>query len=344
VLTVAEDAMPRPLAHQVVVITGAGSGIGRETALAFAHRAATVVVAARGRDPLDSLVGEIERLGGRGLAVPTDVSDYAQVEALARRAVAEFGRIDTWVNNAAVSTYGTVEQMTPEELRRVIEVDLLGQIYGIKAALPHLEAVGDGVLVTVSSTLARRGVALQAAYCAAKHGIVGFTESLRLELRHQGSRISVVDVLPSSINTPLFAHARSKLGVLPMPIPPVYEPKVVADTIVAVAERPVRTVFAGGMGKLLEVGQRLSPALVDRYLLGPGKVVQNQQTDRPDDGVDNLDQPVDDTGTTTGDFGGRSRSRSLYTELVGLHPNRARVAAGAAVATGAAALARAVRR
>ena len=336
--------MPRPVAQQVVVITGAGSGIGRETALAFATRGASVVIAARSRRALDSLVAEVKRLGGQSLAVPTDVSDYAQVEALARRAVEKFGRIDTWVNNAGISTYGTVEQMAPEELRRVIEVNLLGQIYGMKAALPHLQATGDGVLINVSSALAKRGVALQAAYCAAKHGIVGFAEALRLELRHDGSRVAVVDVLPSSINTPLFGHARSKVGVLPMPIPPVYEPAVVADTIVAAAERPVRSVFAGGMGKLLELGQRISPTLVDRYLLGPGKVVENQLTDRPDDGVDNLDAPMDDDGATTGQFGQGSRSRSLYTELVGLHPNRARAIVGATVATGAAVLTRAARR
>lgn len=335
--------MPQPLAQQVVVITGAGSGIGRETARQFAHRGASVVLAARSGGALDSLVDEVERLGGRGLAVPTDVADYGQVEALAERAVEAFGRIDTWVNNAGISTYGTVEQMTPEELRRVIEVNLLGEIYGMKAALPHLKATGHGVLINVSSALGKRGVALQAAYCAAKHGVVGFAEALRLELRHEGSDVAVVDVLPSSINTPLFGHARSKLGVLPMPIPPIYEPRVVADTIVAAAERPVRSVFAGGTGKLLEIGQRISPALVDRYLLGPGKIVDNQQTDRPDDAVDNMDTPIDDVGATTGEFGKNSRSRSLYTELLGLHPNRARALIGAALAAGVGVLLRAGR-
>jgi NAD(P)-dependent dehydrogenase (short-subunit alcohol dehydrogenase family) len=144
--------MPRPLAQQVVVITGAGSGIGRETALAFARRGARVVVASRGEQALTSCVAEIERLGGRGLSVTTDVSDYGQVEALATRAVAELGRIDTWVNNAAVSTYGTVEQMEPAELRRVVEVNLLGEIHGMKAALPHLKATGDGVLINISGS------------------------------------------------------------------------------------------------------------------------------------------------------------------------------------------------
>ena len=332
--------MPRPVAEQVVVLTGAGSGIGRETALTFARRGARLALAARTTEALDTLVTECERLGGRAIAVPTDVSDWAQVTALAEHAAGEYGRIDTWVNNAAISAYATVEQLEPGEIRRIVEVNLLGAVHGMKAALPYLKDSGDGVLINVSSTLAKRAVALQAAYCATKHGVLAFGEALRLELRHEGSRVSVVDVLPSSINTPLFRHARSKMGALPMPIPPVYEPRVVADTIVAAAERPVRTVFAGGMGKLLEVAQRVSPSLVDWYLLGPGKVFDNQRADRPDDGVDNLDRPLPEPGATTGDFGQRARSRSLYTELVGLHPNRARVLAGAGVAAGAAAFAR----
>ena len=335
--------MPRPVNQQVVVITGAGSGIGRETTLTFARRGANVVVASRNKAALDSLVQEVERIGGTGLPVATDVTDFPQVAALADQAVRQFGRIDTWVNCAAVSTYGTVEQMDVEELRRVIEVNLVGTIHGVKAALPHLQATGDSVLINVSSTLGKRAVALQAAYCAAKHGVVGFAEALRLELRHSGSKVAVVDVLPSSINTPLFGHARSKLGVLPKPIAPVYEPQVVADAIVAAAERPVRGVFAGGAGKLLDIAQRISPALVDTYLLGPGRIVEGQQTDRPDDRTDNLVTPTDGSGATAGQFGGRSRSRSLYTELIGLHPARARAALVAAFA-GVVALRRSARR
>ena len=324
--------MARQIAGQVVVLTGAGSGIGRETAVEFARRGADLVLAERNEEALHSLRREVERLGGSALAVPTDVSDFEQVTALANRAAERFGRIDTWVNNASVSTYGTVEQTEVSDIRRVIEVNLLGEIHGMKAALPYLRQTG-GTLINVSSTLGRRAVPLQAAYCAAKHAVIGFGEALRLELRHERVPVDVVDVLPSSINTPLFEHARSKIGVLPQPIPPVYEPRVVAEAIVGAAQRPVRQVFVGGAGRLLEIGQRISPALVDWYMAGPGRFVDKQLTNQPDDGRDNLDEPSGGVGEVTGRFGHRSKSISLYTRWLGLHPARGRwVAALALVA------------
>jgi short-subunit dehydrogenase len=325
--------MVRHVGEQVVVLTGASSGIGRETALEFGRQGAKLVLAARNKEALDTLVAEVERLGGEAVAVPVDVSDHGQVTELAAQAVERFGRIDTWVNNASVSTYGTVEQMDVDEIRRVIEVNLLGEIHGMKAALPHLRRTG-GTIINVSSTLGKRAVALQAAYCAAKHGVVAFGEALRLELRHAKVPVNVVDVLPSSINTPLFEHARSKLGVLPQPIPPVYEPRVVAEAIVGAARRPVRQVFAGFAGTLLAGAQRISPDLVDWYLQGPGRIVDNQKTDRPDVDTDNLYQPSRGPGRTTGQFGQRSKSTSLYTRWFGLHPARRRIVAGAALAAG----------
>src|SRR6478735_4993432 len=202
--------MPIPLSDQVVVITGASSGIGRETALEFGRRGASVVIAARNEPALTEVAREIERHGGNALPAPTDVSDWTQVERLAGTAVARFGRIDTWVNNAAISAYATVEEMEIEEIERIMRVNLLGQIYGMKAALPHLKRQHAGTIINVASALAERSVPLQATYCATKHGIKGFTEALRLELKNEQSGIAVVLVLPSSINTPLFEHARSK--------------------------------------------------------------------------------------------------------------------------------------
>jgi short-subunit dehydrogenase len=335
--------MARPIAGQVVVLTGASSGIGRETAREFARHGANLVLAARNEPALTSLAREVERLGGAALVVPTDVSDFAQVKDLASRAAQRFGRIDTWINNASVSTYGTVEQMDVAEIRRVIDVNLMGEIHGMKAALPHLRQTG-GTIINVASTLGKRAVALQAAYCAAKHGVVAFGEALRQELRHEGIPVHVVDVLPSSINTPLFEHARSKLDRLPRPIPPVYEPRVVAETIVSVARRPVRQVFAGGAGRLLEIGQRISPALVDWYLSGPGRIVPTQHSDEPDDGQDNLDEPSRGLGESTGRFGAGSKSTSLYTRWLGLHPARGRAATALALATAVMLIRRAGRR
>lgn len=322
--------MARQITGQVVVLTGAGSGIGRETAVQFARAGADLVLAARNEDALQSLSNEVERLGGTALVVPTDVSDFVQVQALATRAVERFGRIDTWVNNASVSMYGTVEQTEVAEIRRLIDVNLMGEIHGMKAALPHLRRTG-GTLINVSSSLGKRAVALQAAYCAAKHAVVAFGEALRLELRHDRVPVHVVDVLPSSINTPFFEHARSKLGVLPQPIPPVYEPRVVAEAIVGAAQRPVRQVFVGAAGRLLEIGQRISPAFVDWFLSGPGRVVDQQASDKPDDGRDNLVEPSRGPGEVTGQFGRRSRSTSLYTRWLGLHPARGRSAAAVAL-------------
>jgi NAD(P)-dependent dehydrogenase (short-subunit alcohol dehydrogenase family) len=327
--------------NHVVVITGASSGIGRETALEFGNRGARVVVAARNEEGLESLSKEINRLRGEVLPVVTDVTDFNQVAALALRAVERFGHIDTWVNNAAVSTYGTVEEMAPEELHRVIEVNLMGQIYGMKAALPHLRASG-GSIINVSSALAERSIPLQAAYSAAKHGIVAFGEALRLELEAEDSPVHVIDVLPSSINTPLFRHARSKIGVKPKPVGRIYEPSVVAEAIVAAAFHPtVRRVYAGFSGRMLDISQRISPRLTDWYLSGPGDAIAGQRTDTPDDGVDNLFTPSTGRGSTTGDFGARSKTTSVYTRKLAPHPIVGRVAVAAGLAAGALVLRRA---
>jgi len=214
--------------------------------------------------------------------------------------------------------------MTAEELTRVIEVNLLGQIYGMKAALPHLRRQAQGTIINVASALAERAVPLQAAYCASKHGVKGFTEALRLELEHERSGINITLVLPSSINTPFFAHARSRLGVKPMPIPPIYEPRVVAEALVFAAEHPRREIVVGGAGKALIAGERLSASLLDRYMLFRGQMFNKQKTSQPDDGQDNLYQPSQGSGASTGEFGQQSQGTSLYTRYLELHPARKR--------------------
>jgi short-subunit dehydrogenase len=200
--------MKRPIEEQVVVITGASSGIGRETAFAFAKRRAMVVLAARNKDALEEAASEIELMGGRASVVVTDVSHWPQVENLAKSTVDQFGRIDTWINNAAISEYSTFDDMTIEEIDQIIKVDLLGTIYGAKAALPVLKAQDQGTIMNVGSALSDRAIPLQSMYCASKHGIRGFTDALRIELEQERSNVDVTLIQPASVNTPFFEHAR----------------------------------------------------------------------------------------------------------------------------------------
>jgi NAD(P)-dependent dehydrogenase (short-subunit alcohol dehydrogenase family) len=319
--------MTRTLDDQVVVLTGASSGIGRETALAFGKRGATVVLAARNGEALADVAREITRAGGAAHVVVTDVAEWDQVERLAQEAVARFGRIDTWVNNAGVSIYALVEHATPEEIERVIQVDLLGPIYGMKAALPHMQRQGAGTIINIASGLADRAVALQAPYCAAKAGLKGFTEAFRLELARDYPNIHVTLILPGSINTPFFNHARSKLGAKPQPIPPVYDPAVVADAILSAAETPQRDIYAGGFSKLLSLQQRLSPALTDRVLLLGDMTFKLQQSGDPDNGRDNLFAPSAGPLTARGDFDRMTKGFSLFTQGIELRPRQKRLLA-----------------
>ena len=332
----------KPIEQQVVAVVGASSGIGRETALRFARRGAKVVVAARSEPGLQSLVREIARGGGEATAVVADVADFAQVEAIADRAVAAYGRLDSWVHLAAVALYATVEQTTPEEYRRVIDVNLLGQIYGAKAALPRLRRAGRGALIHVSSVEARRAFPLHSAYAAAKHGVDGFVEALRVELRHEGVPINVAQIMPASINTPLFNKARTKLGVKPMGVPPLYQPAIVADAILYAAEHPVRDLVVGGAGQQLLLAQRLSPRLLDPLLARFGFAAQQTDEPKSEDDPNNLVGPVPQYDRVEGDFGDRARPRSYATWLE-MHPAGRWAAAGAAAVAGAALAARATR-
>ncbi len=326
--------MSRPLPEQVVVITGASSGIGREAALEFGRRGASVVVAARNQAALDSVAQEIEQAGGTAQAVVTDVADWAQVTRLAQAAVDRFGRIDTWVNNAAIYLVARVEDMTVEETQRLLQVNLLGQIHGMKAALPHLIDRGQGTIINVTSVTGVRGFPLLSAYSAAKHGIKGFTEALRLELARDHPGIKVVLILPLSIDTPFFTHARSKIGVLPRPLPPIYEPDPVVEAIVFAAEHPRRDIYIGP-GRLLAMTEGVMPALLDRLALLGDLVFKLQKTDQPDDGRDNFFAPMPaDTYAMTGQWGTEAAPTSRYTRYLELHPVRQLAMLGAVVTGG----------
>ena len=293
----------KPIADQIVVIVGASSGIGRDAALRFAKQGAKIVVSARSESGLLSLVDEIQQFGGNATAITADVSVFEQVQAIAEQAIAAYGRIDTWVHAAATAVFSTFEQLTPEEFKRVIDVNLMGQVYGAMVALPHLKQEGRGALIHISSMEGRRSLPFQSAYCASKHGLEGFLESLRVELQHEGIPISVTSIKPSVINTPFYNKGKTKLGVKPTGILPYYEPSLVADAILHVAEHPTRDFIVGDVGKVLDVLQRVSPGLVDSLLVAVG--FQLQKTDEPKEADDpnNLYEPVPKYDTVDGDFG-----------------------------------------
>ncbi len=321
----------KPIEEQVVVAIGASSGMGRETALRFAERGARVVVSARSEEGLESLVDEIRRSGGRAVAVPADVAQFGQVKAVADCAVEEYGTLDTWVHLSGVGLYATFEQTGPEEFKQVMEVNLMGQVYGAMVALPHIKREGRGALLHISSVEAKRSAPFHSAYAASKHGIDGFLESLRVELRREGWPISVTNVMPAAINTPFFSNSRTKLGVKPRGFPPIYQPNTVADVILHAAEHPTREVIAGGAGKAMLLTQRLSPGLMDAIMLREGFDSQKTDEPKPENAPDNLFEPLVDN-RIEGDFSDRAHPRSLYNWLK-THPLMQR-AAFAAIALG----------
>lgn len=304
----------KPIREQVVVVTGASSGIGRETALSFAARGAKVVAAARGEPGLASLIEEITAAGGEAAYAVCDVADPVQVQAVADLAEQRFGRIDTWVNNAGVSIYARFRDTTPEEFQRVMQVNYLGQIHGALAALPALDRAGGGALISISSLESIVALPLQAAYAASKHAVEGAMDCLRRELIDEGARISVTSIKPATINTPIFTNARSKIGVKPRAVPPVYEPSVVADCVLFAAENPVRELYAGGAAKALAAAQMLTPSLLDAALGSFG--VSASRTNEPVTvgSQGNLDSPRTSETRVRGDFASDARA-SLYTRL-----------------------------
>jgi NAD(P)-dependent dehydrogenase (short-subunit alcohol dehydrogenase family) len=335
-----EPAMPHALANQVVVITGASSGIGRATALELGRRGARVVLAARGEPALRETAHEVRRAGGDAQAVVTDVADWGQVEDLARAAVGHYGRIDTWVNNAAVIEYASVEQTTSEEAEQILRVNLLGVIHGSKAALAVMHRQGGGTVINVGSIESWFGVPYHAVYSASKHGVKGFTEALRRELRLERSPVQVVLVAPGATDTPLFDHARARLGgVKPMPLPPAYPPQEVARAIAFTCEHPRREIVVGGAGKFFTVLERASPALLDWVLWFNDMGKEGQRSDQPDTPGDNLAGPdAADTYRVRGSFDGISLGSSLYTRAVEQHPAVKAALFGAAVVGGLALL------
>jgi NAD(P)-dependent dehydrogenase (short-subunit alcohol dehydrogenase family) len=294
----------KPIADQIVVVVGASSGIGREAALRFAKQGAKVVISARSESGLFSLAEKIRQIGGEVTLVVADTSVFDQVQAIAEQAIAVYGRIDTWVHAAATAVFSTFDRLTPEEFKRVVDVTLMGQVYGAMVALPHLKREGRGALIHISSMEGRRALPFQSAYSSAKHGVEGFLESLRVELLHEGIPISVTSVKPSVINTPFYNKGKTKLGVKPTGILPYYQPSLVADAILYVAEHPTRDFIVGDVGKVLDVLQRLSPGLIDTILVGIGFQWQKTDEQKTEDASNNLYEPaIPEYDTVEGDFG-----------------------------------------
>jgi NAD(P)-dependent dehydrogenase (short-subunit alcohol dehydrogenase family) len=236
------NVRPRP---QVIVVTGASAGVGRATVRAFARRGALIGLLARGRDGLGGTLRDVDALGGRAIAIPTDVADPQQVEQAADEVEREFGPIDVWINNAMTSVFSPITELTAEEVRRVTEVTYLGTVHGTMTALRRMRQRDRGVIVQVGSALAFRSIPLQAAYCAAKHAVEGFTESLRCELLHDGSHVRVTMVHLPALNTPHFSWVRSRLPRTPQPVPPIYRPEIAADAIVWAVDHDRRQIQVG---------------------------------------------------------------------------------------------------
>lgn len=286
--------MARKLEEQVVVITGASSGIGRTAARMFVERGARVVACGRNEEALASLEREVQTARGELVAVRADVSEREQVEMLARAAVERYQRIDTWVNNAGVSMYATFEKLTDSEMRRIMDVNFMGTVYGMQTALPIMREQGAGTIINIASIAGKRAIPLQSVYSASKYAIVGLSEAVRTELASEGLDINICAICPPSINTPFFENARTKEGRAPKPLPPVYEPEDVADAILMCAERPQREVLIGGAGKAFAFLNVFAPSLSDWYLGKTGIEGQLLNAPKSEDATDNLfDAPLE---------------------------------------------------
>lgn len=332
---------------QVVVVTGASGGVGRATARAFAARGARVALIARGEEGLARAADDVRDAGGTALPLDVDVSDHTAVEAAADRIEQELGPVAVWVNVAFSTVFAPVGEVRAEEFRRATEVTYLGYVHGTLAALRRMEPRDTGAIVQVGSALAYRGIPLQAAYCAAKHAIQGFHESLRCELLHDRSGVHVTMVQLPGLNTPQFSWVKSRLPRSPRPVAPVYQPEVAARAILHAADHPQRREYwVGGstVGTLL--GDKFAPGLLDRYLAWTGFKGQQSDHERAPSQPDNLWKPADasqDYGAH-GEFDSEATGRSYQLWVSHHHGLLAALGTAAAALGTAAAVGRAVRR
>ncbi|WP_144631080.1 SDR family oxidoreductase [Bordetella genomosp. 13] len=272
----------KPLRAQVIVITGAGSGIGAATARMAAREGARLVLCGRGEEALTRLAEDIVRDGGQAKVVTADTGVPEDHERVLQRALDTYGRVDTWVNNAGVSIFGTLEDVPLEDQRKLFETDYWGVVYGSMTAVRHMKRSGGGALINLGSEVSDRAVPLQGAYSAAKHAVKGFTDALRMELREARAPISVTLIKPASISTGFTEHARNYMDVEPQLPPPVYAPEMVAEAILHAAQHPVRDVYVGGASRAISVVGQNMPGLADRMA---GWLMRNQRGKGPSVGL-----------------------------------------------------------
>lgn len=300
---------------EVVVITGASAGVGRALARAFGKRRAKIGLIARGEEGLQAAKREIEREGGQALVLPLDVADHDAVEAAASKVEAAFGPIDIWINNAMVSVFSPIMKMEPDDFRRVTDVTYHGYVWGTLAALRRMKPRDRGSIVQVGSALAYRGIPLQSAYCAAKHAVQGFHDSLLSELIHDRSNVHVCMVQMPALNTPQFRWVKSRLPRKAQPVPPIFQPEVAADAIIFAAYSRRREINVGWPATKAIVGNNFFPGLGDRFLAKFG--YEGQMVDEAEDEhrPNNLWQPVPGDAGAHGVFDDRSRDTSIELEL-----------------------------
>jgi short-subunit dehydrogenase len=305
------DIQPR-----VIVVTGASAGVGRATVRAFAKEGAHLGLIARGEDGLEGAKRDVEERGGKALMLPLDVAEFGSVEAATERVEHELGPIDVWVNVAMTSVFSPVKEMKPEEYKRVMEVNYLGYVYGTLAALKRMLPRDRGRILQVGSALAYRGIPLQSAYCASKHAIQGFMDSLRCELIHDRSNVKICMLQLPAMNTPQFGWVRNRLPNKAQPVPPIFQPEIAADAIVFASHKDRREIYVGLPTVEAIVGNKLFPGLLDHYLAKTG--YKAQQTNEPKDPSqpDNLFLPVPGDHGPHGTFGSRASNWSpqLWTD------------------------------
>jgi NAD(P)-dependent dehydrogenase (short-subunit alcohol dehydrogenase family) len=297
--------------REVVVVTGAGAGIGRAVARRFGRDGCKVALLARGEEALEGARREVEAAGGEALVIPTDVADFDAVEAAAERVEAELGPIDVWVNDAMTTVFAFFEDIEPEEYRRATDVTYHGTVWGTKAALRRMVPRDAGRIVLVGSALAYQGIPLQSPYCGAKHAIKGFFDSVRAELRHKGSNVHVSMVQLPGVNTPQFDHCLSKMPGHPQPVAPVYQPEIAADAVHWAAHHRRRQAYVGISTVYTVLGSKFAPWIAERYLAR--SAVEGQQTEAPPDPQNkegNLIEPEPGDRGARGRFSGKAHERS----------------------------------